>query len=185
MRCCRNHRNHYVWICQGHRLLNSPGDRGVKMQWRNTRSEEGLSKWPGHSPSQVLGSLESFKWRGHDMLYINFKSRGHRNFCLKRSLGRVQTEAFLEASVLEQWELQPKSRELQLLSGEEGLKCQKFYCWELLGLRYDLLKSAGCALSSEDPSCPFPTQDCTFHKGRVVSIFLTTVPSVLKIVSGT
>lgn len=94
-------------------------------------------------------------------------------------------QVFLDASVLEQWELQLKSRELQLLSGEEGLKCQKFYCWELLGLRYDLLKSAGCALSSEDPFCPFPIQDCSFHKGRVVSIFLTPVPPVLRMVSGT
>ena len=78
-------------MCQGYRLLNSLSDRGVKMQWRNAGSEEGLNKRPGHSPSQILGSLESFKWRGHDMLYINFNSRGHRSFCLKRSLGRVQT----------------------------------------------------------------------------------------------
>lgn len=103
------------------------------MQWRNTGSEEGLNKWPGHSPSQILGSLESFKWQGHDMLYINFKSRGHRSFCLKRSLGRVQTEVFLDASVLEQWEFTAKVQEnYSCCLGKKGWSVKSFTvenCW--------------------------------------------------------
>ena len=144
------------------------------MQWRNTGSEEGLIKWPGHSPSQILGSLESFKWQGHDMLYINFKSRGQRSFYLKWSLGRVQTEAFLDACVLEQWELERKSKRITAVVWGRRAEVSKILLLRIAG--YDLLKPACCALSSEDPFCPFPTQIVPSTRSGLYLFFLPQYP---------
>lgn len=98
-------------------------------------------------------------------MYINFKSRGHRNFCLSDPWAGFKQKLSGSFMMIEQWELQPKSKEYSCCLGRRA-EVSKFYCWELLGLRYDLLKSFWiCASSSEDPSCPFPT-DCTFPQGQ-------------------